>query len=532
MNTATVCILTAGKGSRMGALGKILNKALHPIDGKAIITHIINKFPQNAEFVVGVGFLGEQVRNYLQIAHGDRKISFVEIDNFDGPGSGPGFSLFCCRRLLEKPFYFVSCDTLWDNDLNWKLDQNWFGVAHVSPVESVNYCNMKVIGTTVVELCDKSRVEEESFQAFVGLCHIRDYPAFWAALESTEQVAGEHQISNGIRALINKGDAQAVNVDWTDVGDATRYKKAVSRYENYDFSKENETLYIVNRQVIKFFADKSITERRVFKSKLNPAVFPAIAHQLGQFYSYYFQPGETLYRVNNCDTFARLLDWLDVNLWKRHAVDSDSMRKICLKFYQTKTLERLGMYARKYPRSDVASLVNGRNIPATSELLSLVPWERLYEGIPCFIHGDLQFDNILFNEGTQSFILLDWRQDFGGHEEFGDLYYDLAKLYGGIVLNYDFIKMNLLSYAEDERGITFDFAQRFQSSNYSKQLSEYISNNGYDLAKVKILVALIYLNMSPLHHYPFDKMLYSLGRDLLYTEILYLQRSDGVRHGK
>lgn len=532
MTAPSVCILTAGKGTRMGALGKILNKALHTIDGKAIITHIINNFPQNAEFVVGVGFLGDQVRNYLQIAHGDRKISFVEIDNFDGPGSGPGYSLLCCRSQLQKPFYFVSCDTLWDNELDWTLDKNWFGVARVSPADSVHYCNLKVMGTSVVELRDKSRVEDESYQAFVGLCHIRDYPVFWAALESTEKVAGEHQISNGIRALIAQTDAQALNVEWTDVGDAGKYKKAVSRYENYDFSKENEALYIVNRQVIKFFADASITERRVLKSKLNPAVFPPITRHAGQFYAYDFQPGETLYQVNSRDTFARLLDWLGANLWKRHAVAQALMRATCQKFYQTKTVERLCMYDCKYPRSDVPSVVNGRNIPATSELLSLVPWARLSEGIPCFIHGDLQFDNILFDAARQSFMLLDWRQDFGGHVEFGDLYYDLAKLYGGIVLNYDFIKLNFLRYAENERGITFDFAQRFQTKNYLQQLSEYISGNGYDLVKVKILVALIYLNMSPLHHYPFDKMLYSLGRDLLYTELLNLQPSDDVRHGQ
>lgn len=528
MIAPTVCILTAGKGTRMGALGKILNKALHTINGKAIITHIINKFPQSAEFVVGVGFLGEQVRNYLQMAHGERKISFVDIDNFEGLGSGPGYSLLCCRSHLQKPFYFVSCDTLWDNELDWTLDKNWFGVAYVSPADSVHYCNLKVMGTSVVELLDKSQVVDESYKAFVGLCHIWDYSVFWAALESNETVAGEHQISNGIRALIAQTDAQALNIDWTDVGDTSKYKKAVSRYENYDFSKENEALYIVNRQVIKFFADASITERRILKSTLNSSVFPPITRHAGQFYAYDFQPGETLYKVNNRDTFARLLDWLGANLWKRHAVDQALMRATCQKFYQTKTLERLKMYDRKYPLSDVPSVVNGRNIPATSELLSLMPWAQLSDGIPCFMHGDLQFDNILFDAARQTFMLLDWRQDFGGHVEFGDLYYDLAKLYGGIVLNYDLIKLNLLSYAENEMDIKFDFAQRFQTKNYLQQLSEYIIVNGYDLERVKILVALIYLNMSPLHYYPFDKMLYSLGRDLLYTELLDLQSPGDV----
>jgi aminoglycoside phosphotransferase (APT) family kinase protein len=175
-------------------------------------------------------------------------------------------------------------------------------------------------------------------------------------------------------------------------------------------------------------------------------------------------------------------------------------------------------------------VVNGRRVPATSELLSQVPWERVSEGIACFMHGDLQFDNILFDAQTNSFLLLDWRQDFGGHVEFGDLYYDLAKLYGGIFLNYDFIKLNLLSYAESEQGIIFDFAQRFQTQNYLQQLSEYIESNGYDLVKVKILVALIYLNMSPLHHYPFDKMLYALGRDLLYTELQTLKSVKTGQH--
>ena len=39
------------------------------------------------------------------------------------------------------------------------------------------------------------------------------------------------------------------------------------------------------------------------------------------------------------------------------------------------------------------------------------------------------------------FILIDWREDFGENVEYGDLYYDIAKLYGGMILNY----LNVLS---------------------------------------------------------------------------------------
>lgn len=519
-----VCILTAGKGTRMGALGLKLNKALHVIDGKAIISHIIDRVPQDAAFVIGVGYLGEQVRQYLQIAHQDRNISIVEIDKYEGPGSGPGYSLLCCRKHLQKPFYFVSCDTMWDNLVDWTMTDNWLGAASIPSSESSSYCNLKIIDDQVVDLCDKTYVDDASFQAFVGLCHIKDYTCFWNALDSKETVADEHQISNGLRALIEKTNVKAQSIEWTDVGDANKYKKTVSRFENYDFSKQNEALYIINNKVIKFFADPVVSEQRVQKSKINPNVFPLITHHAGQFYAYSFQPGETLYQVNNQAIFQSLLAWLGTHLWRPQSINHDVMQAACFKFYKDKTLERLAMFHRKYDIDDLASCVNGRQIPPTSTLLKNVPWDRLSDGTPCFMHGDLQFDNILYDATTGTFKLLDWRHEFGGHVEFGDFYYDLAKLYGGIILNYDYIKLNLLNYSETEHGIFFDFAQRFQTDHYIEVLSKYILDNGYDLTKVRIIVALIYLNMSPLHHYPFDKLLYSFGRNLLYKEILKLEQ--------
>jgi NDP-sugar pyrophosphorylase family protein len=522
----TVCILTAGKGTRMGALGQQLNKALHPIDGKAIISHIIENFPVETEFVIGLGYLSLQVRQYLQIAHANRKFVFVDVDNYEDPGSGPGYSLFCCQEYLQKPFFFVSCDTLWENDLDWSITDNWLGVAHVSAAESSSYCNVKVNDDDyVVELHDKVYIEGSAYQAFVGLCHIKDYNIFWDALASTKLISGEHQISNGIESLIKETDTFAQAVKWTDVGDAEKYKKAVSLYENYDFSKQNEALYITNGKVIKFFVDEKITSSRVEKSKLNPEVFPPITYHSGQFYAYDFQDGLTLYQTSTPKIFQKFLEWLGKNLWKKHTVDRNIIRSTCLKFYQEKTMERLAMYNKKYDSRGDVSCINGQSIPSTKNLLASVPWESLADGVPCFMHGDLQFDNVLYDDATDKFTLLDWRQDFAGHVEFGDLYYDFAKLYGGIILNYDYIKLNLLSYSEHENEVYFDFAQRYQSNTYLSILSDYIRRGGYDLTKVRILVALIYLNMSPLHHYPFDKMLYSLGRRLLHDEILKMRKS-------
>ena len=84
---AKVCILTAGRGTRMGEFTHFVNKAILPIDYKAVISHIILKFPKNTDFVIAVGHLSSQVKEYLRLAHPDIKVQFVLVENYSGIGS-------------------------------------------------------------------------------------------------------------------------------------------------------------------------------------------------------------------------------------------------------------------------------------------------------------------------------------------------------------------------------------------------------------------------------------------------------------
>ena len=93
-----ISILAAGKGARMGTYSKKINKSLLPIENKAAISHIIELFHETDEFVIGLGYLGYQVKDYLRAAHPNIKFQFVNIKNFDGNGSGPGFSLLKCKK--------------------------------------------------------------------------------------------------------------------------------------------------------------------------------------------------------------------------------------------------------------------------------------------------------------------------------------------------------------------------------------------------------------------------------------------------
>ncbi len=506
----------------MEGLGADLNKALLPLGLQGVISHIIARFPKETRFVIALGYKGNQVRDYLAAAHPLIDFQFVEVDRFEGPGSGPGYSLSKCEAHLQTPFFFVSCDTLWDGEIPFESEHNWFGTAPVPREEAPHYCNFTLTsGEPVISgIFDKTQAPENTrAEAFIGLCYIRNCDLFWPSLKQDVLVGGEHQISNGIRALVDSGKAVARTLDWTDLGTAERFLRAAAKHQDYDFSKVGEFLYILNGRVVKFFENQSIVEKRVARARLNPAVFPPITTCAGQFYSYDFVPGKTLYQENSPAIFRKLLAWLKQNLWRHDAVSPIDFEAKCDTFYKVKTLERLAAYHLKYPGSDVASTVNGIRVPSASELLGQVPWEKLLKGSPAFFHGDLQFDNILYASELDSFTLLDWRQDFGGDVAAGDQYYDLAKLNGGILLAYDFIKKGLFAYAQSEDSITLDFASRYLSQEYQAILAEFVRAEGLDWDHIRLMTAIIFLNMAPLHHFPFDKLLYALGRQHLHNAL-------------
>ncbi len=514
-----VVILTAGKGDRMGGLCDVLNKALLPVEGKAVISQIIEKFPKTSRFVVALGYKGEQVRNYLLAAYPSHEIEFVTIDNYDRPGAGPGYSLKKCQPAVgTKPFYFVTCDTLVEDNIPLDLHQDWMGVCGVNYAISDRYCNFTIEAGKIVAMADKEPYRDNHSKSYIGLSYIHDTEEFWRGLSKNDLRKGEWQMTNGIDHLIRQRPVMAIDFRWTDVGSYQAYVDLTSKADGFDFGKTNEFLFFTNGRVIKFFNDAQIGENRVARARANPAVFPRIDFAGGQFYAYPFVAGTTLYERHDRRAFGELLAFLEREVWKPR--DGAGLTALCEAFYRTKTMQRMEAFFEKYPKlRGNERPINGVRYPAAELLLEKLDWDLLTRThVPAFIHGDLQFDNILV--AGNGFKLIDWRQDFGGSLETGDLYYDLAKLYGGLILNYDLIKKSQFSYAEDDNEISFDFSTRGSMSDYRRMLERFVRERGYSMEKVEKLVGIIYLNMAPLHHYPFDKMLYALGTKVLHEGLV------------
>jgi len=223
-----VNILAAGKGTRMGDFCEHYNKVLIPIQGKPTICHIIEYFPENIEIVIAVGYLKEQLINFLKYAYPKRKLTFVDVGKFEGPGTGPGFSIFQCKEKLQCPFIHVAGDTLVKENIP-APKEDWLGIALVDDTE--RFCSVKIDDDgKVLRIDDKMKTDNE--HAYIGILGVKNYESFWKSLEQNQkEIAGEIQISNGIDALKEKG-LFTKKFTWFDTGTPSSYKHAQENYPN------------------------------------------------------------------------------------------------------------------------------------------------------------------------------------------------------------------------------------------------------------------------------------------------------------
>ena len=137
----------------------------------------------------------------------------------------------------------------------------------------------------------------------------------------------------------------------------------------------------------------------------------------------------------------------------------------------------------------------------------------LCDGVSGRFHGDFILDNII--ETDNSFSLIDWRQDFAGDLDCGDVYYDLAKLNHNLTVNHDIVNKNLFDSSPENCYILTNS----KLNECREYLHLFIEGNGYDLNKVELLTSIIWINMAPLHEYPFNNFLFNFGKYNLYKNL-------------
>ena len=438
-----VLIPSAGLGTRLGNFSKNLNKALVAVDNKPVISHVIEKFPKHVEIVVALGHKSETLKQYLSTAHSDRNITFVEISNYCQPGSGLGLTILECKQHLQCPFIFCPNDTIVEETIP-EPTNNWAGYSKTT--DGSHYRTLTLNNTgQVSRINEKDDTFDREVPAYIGLAGISDYGLFWDMMENGKaygsiKIGESYAITKMIEESVK---FNSIDFTWYDVGNLQSLKTAREQKTKKDspeiLEKQGEAIWFVNDRVIKYSEDLEFIKNRVKRASKLKGFVPEIIQQTDNMYAYREVTGQVLSKVSNHVVFGEFMKYLK-SFWDlgNTTVDDLNFEQTCMEFYKTKTLKRVALYFDRFSEKDSEEIVNGTVIPPLYDLLDKVDWVQLSKGTAVRFHGDLHFENILLSE-TGDFYLLDWRQDFGGNTEYGDLYYDLAKLLHGLIVSHGII---------------------------------------------------------------------------------------------
>jgi choline kinase len=508
-----VLITTSGLGSRLGQLTDYTNKCLIRVADKPAISYIIESYPENIEFIITLGHFGSHVKQFLELAYPEHKFTFIEVDKYKGEGSSLGYSLLQCKHEINTPFIFHASDTIITDYKPEYPFKNYIIGSHKE--DPAQYRTLHIDANKLIKINEKGELNFDF--SYVGIAGVKDYELFFSKLEKLiynkhEDTSDVHAINNMLPEVDFYGkwvDGQ----DWFDIGNTTELNKTKKAFHsNIEvLDKVDESIFFFDDFVIKFFANSTINKNRVIRAYNLGDLVPEILGSTENFYKYKKAKGALFSKSVNRSKFIDFLNWSKDNLW---IFKNDlQFNNKCYDFYINKTKSRISQYLKNNIEYDV---VNGEYMPSIYDLIDTIDIDWLCnKAIPSQFHGDFILDNVI--ETQDGFSLIDWRQDFAGDLNVGDLYYDLAKLNHNLTVNHDIVNKNLFSSSKENCYILVNSKLK----ECEEILHLFITNNELDLKKVKILTAIIWINMAPLHEYPFNNFLFNFGKYNLHKTLTY-----------
>ncbi len=512
---------TSGVGSRLDDLTKYTNKSLIRVGKKPVISYIIEKYPDNIEIVVTLGYYGDQVKNFLELAYPTRHFTFVTVDIYEGIGSSLLYSMLCAKPHLQCPFIFHACDAI-TFDAIPRPNSNWCAAFNINEKNS-QYRTHNVAGEQIIKINEHG--ESHFDRIHIGICGIKDYIEFWDESESIYNFdINNNQLSDchTINALICKKIHfnSLTFKTWLDIGNTESLLNARRNiYDQFNIlDKVDESIFILKDSVIKFFYNNIIAENRVERSKRLQGIVPKITGTTKNFYKYDYANGVPLSISINIIKFGELLKWSMAKLWTPLSNSNEAYDR-CKDFYFAKTKSRIKKFLLDSNIEDTIHTINGIRVPTAIEMLNSIDASTLCTPQTFNFHGDFILNNIIDNENGD-FTLIDWRQDFGGSLDGGDIYYDFAKLNHSLILDHDIVNRGLFNIMFSDNNIKCDIMRNSITVECQHILYEFLVKHNFSLPKVNLLTPIIWLNMSPMHEYPINTFLFFFGKYSL-AKVLY-----------
>lgn len=219
-----IVIPMAGYGTRLRPHTWSKPKPLVSVAGKTVLGHVIEMFaslPDLEEVVFVVGYLGEQIKTFMDENFPEVKASYVVQEEM----LGQSHALWLARDSLTGPIYIAFVDTLIEADLSLPPKEGSQAVAWVKEVDDPRSFGIADVDSDgwVKKLIEKPQ-DPQGNLALVGFYYFECSEKLVTAIEQQmakdARLGGEYYLVDAINIMLDDGlrmSAERVAV-WKDCG--------------------------------------------------------------------------------------------------------------------------------------------------------------------------------------------------------------------------------------------------------------------------------------------------------------------------
>jgi glucose-1-phosphate thymidylyltransferase len=217
-------IPVAGIGSRLRPHTHTQPKALIPVAGKPILSHIIDALQEAGfnDFVFIIGYLGEKIKQYVEENHADVNSTFV-VQNIR---EGIAHAIWMTKEYIkdEDELIIALGDTIFDMDMKdfMKVPHSALGTKKVEDPRRFGVVETGKDGY-INKLVEKPAIPLSNL-ALVGIYKVKEVDALLEAIEynieNDVRTKNEFQLTDALMRMIEKGiKFESYSVEnWFDCG--------------------------------------------------------------------------------------------------------------------------------------------------------------------------------------------------------------------------------------------------------------------------------------------------------------------------
>lgn len=506
----TVFIPAAGLGSRIKGSNSILPKPLLSIGNQPLIGRVMSLYPSETRFVIGVGYKSDWVKQVASIValENSQEVKFFETNSWEFANKGLTNTILDSKPYLSGDFIFHAVDSIVPRRICLELMES----TENTIVTGVPLTSGVYRFTNAGEWFRGQFDHESTEFVYAGVSFIQNSSHFWKKLEDEAPQQPEAGETLGIDPGFVR-EIKLISGEWMDSGTQKGLETSRDHFKNPDvvLERSNEAIWNIGQNMYKFHEDKKFISNRIARAKNLYPYVPEVSQVSSNLYGYRRVEGVTLSKAP-IESFKEFLEFCK-QFWFENLVSTEYEKSRFIEFYKDKSISRINDYLAIDPDYD-AKTINGNEVLKIQQLLLMIPWDELSSITPVRAHGDLHPDNVVFNQTSGRFTLLDWRQEIAGEtSSIGDLYYELGKILHGLMVDHEIISKNAFEISKNHSDYIHNIAISDKKINWIQEFREFLKANSFDEKRTFLMTGLIFLNIASLHHSPYNKYLFVLGHE-------------------